>query len=176
MRSVNEAPAETRLVTMSRMAADKDAAFVLPRGATGFFQPKDGPLPEVDQRMFRTALYAAARAAHGRVGQVEERAYPRTFHTATVITSAGEHVALCHAHHPWIAFTEEVRDWYTDEFLSPPPWAHVFPDLGFTVLDRVRLTTPLSDTDTSVLTRSEWRQVRLYRVTTLGAVLFNSWD
>jgi hypothetical protein len=161
---------------MSRMAADKDAAFALPRGATGFFQPKDGPLPEVDHRTFRAALYAAARAANGHVGQVEEQAYPRTFHTATVVASAGEHVVLCHAHHPWIAFAEELRDWYTDEFLTPPPWAHAFADLGFAVLDRVRLTAPLADIDTSVLTQGEWRDVRFYGITTLGGVLFNSWD
>ncbi|MEU0218028.1 hypothetical protein ABZ281_24280 [Streptomyces sp. NPDC006265] len=129
------------------MAADKDAAFVLPRGATGFFRPKDGPLPEVDQRTFRTARYAAARAAKGHVGQVEEQAYPRTFHTATVVASAGEHVVLCHAHQPWIAFAEELRGWYTAELLAPPPWAHAFADLGFAVLGRVRLTTPLADID-----------------------------
>ncbi|MEU9572458.1 hypothetical protein AB0D62_21845 [Streptomyces massasporeus] len=98
------------------MAADKGAAFVLPRGATGFFQPKDGPLPEVGQRMFRAALYAAARAAEGRVGQAEEQACTRTFHTATFITGAGEHVVLCHVHHPWIAFAEGLRDshWMAD--------------------------------------------------------------
>ncbi|WP_097222724.1 MULTISPECIES: hypothetical protein [unclassified Streptomyces] len=158
------------------MAADKDAAFVLPRGATGFFQPKDGPVPEVDQRTFRAALYAAARAAEGRVGQVEEQTYPRTFHTATVVASAGEHVVLCHAHHPWIAFAEELRDGYTDEFLTPPPWAHAFADLGFDVLDRVRLTTALADVDTSVLSQGEWRDIRFHGITTLGAVLFNSWD
>ncbi|MFH8534731.1 hypothetical protein ACH4GE_40905 [Streptomyces tendae] len=49
------------------MAVDKEAAFRLPRGATGFFHPKDGPLPETDRRRFRTALYAAARAAEGQV-------------------------------------------------------------------------------------------------------------
>ncbi|MEU2912941.1 hypothetical protein ACWCQ0_26695 [Streptomyces massasporeus] len=158
------------------MAADKDAAFVLPRGATGFFQPKDGPLPEVGLRTFRAALYAAARAADGQVGQVEGQAYPRTFHTATVVGSAGEHVVLCHAHHPWIAFAEELRDWYTDEFLTPPPWAHAFADLGFGVLDLVRLTTPPADVDTSVLTQGERRDIRFYGITTLGGVLFNSWD
>ncbi|MGW6645448.1 hypothetical protein [Streptomyces sp. A244] len=94
------------------MAADKDAAFVLPRGATGFFRPKDGPLPEVDRRTFRAALYEAARAGDGRVGEIEERTYPRTFHTGTVDVGPGEYVVLCHAHHPWIAFAEERREWY----------------------------------------------------------------
>ncbi|GAA5030609.1 hypothetical protein [Streptomyces siamensis] len=158
------------------MAMDKDAAFALPRGATGFFRPKDGPLPDTDPRTFRTALYAAARAAKGRVGEIEDQTYPRTFHTATVIEDTGEYVVLCHAHHPWIAFAQECRDRYTEEFLAPPPWACAFADLGFVVLDRVQLTLPLSDVDTSVLTQGEWREVRSHGITTLGGVLFNAWD
>ncbi|MDX3800474.1 hypothetical protein [Streptomyces sp. AK04-3B] len=110
------------------------------------------------------------------MGETEERTYPRTFHSAAVIEGAGECVVLCHAHHPWIAFARERRDWYTEEFLAPPPWAQAFTDAGFVVLDRAQLTLPLSDVDTSVLTRGEWREVRFYGVTTLGGVLFNAWD
>ncbi len=161
---------------MGGMAADQNAAFTLPQGATGFFRPPDGPLPLTDQRTFRRALYAAARAAGGRVGEVEERTYPRTFHTATVIAGADEYVVLCHAHHPWIAFAAERRDWYTEEFLAPPPWAHTFADLGFVVLGHAELTLPLSDVDTSGLDQGQWRAIRLYGITTSGGVLFNAWD
>ncbi|MEV8550186.1 hypothetical protein AB0L04_10210 [Streptomyces glaucescens] len=159
------------------MAMEENAAsFILPRGATGFFRPTDGPLPETDRRTFRAALYSAARAAGARVGEIEEQAYPRTFHSAAIVGGAGEYVVLCHAHHPWIAFTRERRDWYTEEFVPPPPWARVFTGLGFTVLDRGRLALPLTEFDTSVLTRGEWREVRHYGITTLGGVLFNAWD
>ncbi|MEU6106444.1 hypothetical protein [Streptomyces flaveolus] len=158
------------------MATDKDAAFTLPQGATSFFRPEDGPLPLTDLRTFRTALYAAARAAGGRVGEVEEQTYPRTFHTATVIAGTAEYVLLCHAHHPWIAFAAERRDWYADEFLAPPPWAPTFADLGFDVLDHAELTLPLSEVDTSILDQGQWREIRLYGITTLGGVLFNAWD
>jgi hypothetical protein len=161
---------------MGGMAADQNAAFTLPQGATGFFRPPDGPLPLTDQRTFRRALYAAARAAGGRVGEVEERTYPRTFHTATVIAGTDEYVVLCHAHHPWIAFAAERRDWYTEEFLAPPPWAHTFADLGFVVLGHAELTLPLSDVDTSGLDQGQWRAIRLYGITTSGGVLFNAWD
>ncbi|MFJ9721643.1 hypothetical protein ACIRP3_02745 [Streptomyces sp. NPDC101209] len=159
------------------MASDKNVAFTLARGATGFFHPKEGPpLPETDQRKFHAALYAAARAARGRVGEIEEHTYPRTFHTATVIDVTGVHFLLCHVHHPWVAFTQERRDWYTEEFVAPPRWAHVFADFGFAVLDRPQLMLPLSAVDTSVLTPDDWREVRSYGITTLGGVLFNAWD
>ncbi|MEU6106395.1 hypothetical protein [Streptomyces flaveolus] len=110
------------------------------------------------------------------MGEVEEQAYPRTFHTAAVLAGTTEHVVLCHAHHPWIAFAQERRDWYTEEFLAPPPCARSFTDLGFVVLDHAELTLPLADVDTSVLTQGEWREIRFYGITTLGGVLFNAWD
>ncbi|MFE3328510.1 hypothetical protein [Streptomyces sp. NPDC059176] len=158
------------------MADDENRGFSLPRGATGFYQPKGGPLPETDLRNFRSALYQAARAAGGKVGEEEEQAYPRTFHTASVVDGAGEHIVLCHAHHPWIAFARERRDWYGTEFTAPPSWADTFAHAGFAVLNRERLGTPLSQVDTSVLTPGEWRQIRFYAITTLGGVIFNAWD
>lgn len=161
---------------MAGMTIEGNAGFTLPRGATGFFHPKDGPLPETDLRAFRAALHAAARVGGGTVGEVEEQSCPLSFHTAAIIERTGETIVLSHAHHPWIAFSRERRTWYEDEFLAPPPWAHVFTDTGFTVLSRERLTAPLSDVDTSVLTKGEWSQIRLYGISTLGAVLFNAWD
>ncbi|MFH8405789.1 hypothetical protein ACH4FX_13570 [Streptomyces sp. NPDC018019] len=148
----------------------------LPRGATGFCRPKDGPLPETDVRTFRTALYAAARLARGTVGEVRERAYPLTFHSATVTGSTGEHVVLCHAHHPWIAFAPQRPHWSGEEFLAPPPWARPLRDAGFEVLSGEQLGTPLSVLDALALTEGEWRQVRHHGVTTVGGVLFNAWD
>ena len=158
------------------MTMDENARFSLPRGATGFFRPEDGPLPETDRRAFHAGLYAAARLAGGTVGEVEPRAYPRTFHTASVIEEAGESIILCHAHHPWIVFVQERRSAYGEEFLAPPWWSSTFAHAGLEVLSDETLGTPLADVDTSVLTRSEWREVRLHGITTLGGVLFNAWD
>ncbi|WP_306822846.1 hypothetical protein [Streptomyces sp. TLI_146] len=158
------------------MSNEGKVGFTLPRGATGFIHPKDGPLPKTDLRAFRAALYTAARVVAGEVGELEEQAYPRTFHTATIITRTDEYIVLCHAHHPWIAFAQTRRDWYEEEFLAPPPWAHVFTDAGFMALSFEQLATPLSNVDTSVLTKGEWREVRYYGITTLGGVLFNAWD
>ncbi|MET9514153.1 hypothetical protein [Streptomyces sp. NPDC002994] len=162
---------------MSRMVNDENTVFTLPpRGATGMFRPKDGPLPATDLRAFRTGLYAAARAAGGKVGEVEEQAYPCTFHTASIVDGSADHVILCHAHHPWVAFARDRRRWDTREYLAPPPWACAFTHAGLEVLSGEQLSTPLSDVDTSVLTQGEWRQIRYAEITTLGGVLFNAWD
>ena len=150
--------------------------FRLPRGATGFFRLEHGPLPETDVRAFRTALHAAARATGGQVGTVDERRYPRTFHTASLIRRDDERVVLCHAHHPWIAFAKERRTWYDDGFASPPPWSDVFPVSGFDVLTAEQLGTPLADLDTSGFSPAEWHRISYFEITTLGGVLFNAWD
>ncbi|WP_369522400.1 hypothetical protein, partial [Streptomyces albus] len=171
-----EAPSQLPVGTMGRMAADMGMVFPLPPGATGFFRPQDGPLPETDRRAFRTALYAAARAAGGQVDEVEDRHCPRTYHTATVTRGAARTIVLCHAHQPWVAFAGARRDQYTDEFLAPPPWAGCFTAAGFAVLTPGQLAAPLSQVDASALTPAEWRQVRYHRATTLGGVLFNAWD
>ncbi|MGW1116458.1 hypothetical protein ACWD5B_05010 [Streptomyces tanashiensis] len=152
-----------------------NTSFILPRGATGCFRPEDGPLPEADLRAFRTALYAAARVAEGQVGEIEVQEYPRTFHTASVIDRTNESVVLCHAHHPWIAFAQERRNWYAEEFLPPPSWATTFAEAGFVVLSSEQLATPLSSMDTSVLSKGEWRHIRTYGITTLGGACFNAW-
>ncbi|MFI1506585.1 hypothetical protein [Streptomyces sp. NPDC020597] len=158
------------------MADDENTGLSLPRGATGFRSPTDGPLPETDLRAFKSALHAAARAAGGTVGEVEEQAYPCTFHTASVVEGAGEHIILCHAHHPWIAFARMRRNWYSEEFAAPPSWAGVLAHAGFLVLAREQLTTPLADVETSGLSRAEWRAIRLYGTTTWGGAVFNAWD
>ncbi|WP_251019855.1 hypothetical protein [Streptomyces sp. ISL-11] len=107
---------------------------------------------------------------------MEEQRYPRTFHTASVIHGGGESVVLCHAHHPWIAFTEDRGNGFMHDFVPPPPWSHVFRSSGFVVLTAGQLTTPLFGVDTSALSREEWRQIRYYAAETLGAVVFNTWD
>ncbi|MFF8833256.1 hypothetical protein [Streptomyces sp. NPDC015131] len=60
--------------------------------------------------------------------------------------------------------------------MAAPLWAQAFADAGFTVMGGELLATPLAETDTSTLTRAEWRNVRSYGVTTLGGILFNAWD
>ncbi|MEV6123975.1 hypothetical protein AB0M23_26290 [Streptomyces sp. NPDC052077] len=153
-----------------------DRGFALPRGATGFAGPGEEPLPVTGPRSFRAALYAAARAAGGRVGAFEHQEYPRTFHTASVVGRDGETVVLCHAHLPWVAFARERRNRYAEEFLPPPPWAAAFTEAGLTVLGGDLLALPLARVDTSGWGRYEWRRVRLHGVHTLGGVLFNAWD
>lgn len=152
------------------------SGFRLERGSTGFFTGS-GPDPRAtDPKVCRTAWYAAARAAGGRVTAFGTRQLAQTFHTATMDGPDGRHCALFQTCFPLVAFVDEPRDWYTDQFREPPAWAAGLGDFGFTVLGAAVLRSSLSTADLSALSVVERRQIDCWRPETVGAVLFNSWD
>ncbi|MEV0622417.1 hypothetical protein AB0I81_54510 [Nonomuraea sp. NPDC050404] len=155
---------------------DSHAAFRLERGSTGFHYIGDAPTPEADPRSCRTAWYAAARAAGGRVTDFTERRYPQNFHSATLTNRDGTHVALFHAQSPLVAFVDDRRHYYTDEFRDAPAWAVSLNDFGFTVLSASLLRSPLREEDTAALSTAELNQIKYWQPETIGATLFNSWD
>ncbi|MFI9724612.1 hypothetical protein ACIHFE_34160 [Streptomyces sp. NPDC052396] len=154
----------------------QQASFRLEKGATGFRDRHDPPLRMTRLTMCRTAWYAAARAARGRVGYFAEQEDPQSFHSATISDPGGMHVMLFHAYQPLIAFVAGRRYGYTDEFVEPPVWSAAFGDFGFVVLGEVQLRSPLAAADVSGLSAAELRQVSYWRPMSLGATLFNSWD
>ncbi len=105
-----------------------------------------------------------ARAAEGRVGRQRNRRILVRSTRRRSSRAQAECIILCHAHHPWIAFAQERRDWYTEEFLAPPLWAHTFADLGIRGA-RPRTASPCrSRTSTRRSSPGpEWRQIRSLR-------------
>jgi hypothetical protein len=83
---------------------------------------------------------------------------------------------LCHAYLPLVAYVVGQCFRLVYEFRDPPVWSQPFTDSGFIVLSAEQLNAPLTDVDTAILTDMEWREVRFWEITTLGGVLFNSWD
>ncbi|MFZ3471049.1 hypothetical protein ACODT3_21380 [Streptomyces sp. 4.24] len=156
---------------------DPQTAFPLPRGATGFRHVSEPPLPDTDPEDCRAAWQAAALAAGGRVEDFVEECYPQNFHSATLTDREGAaHVALFHVHHPLVAFVDERRFGYTDEFEDPPPWAAPLTDAGFTVLSAAVLRSPFSEADTSALAETERSEIDYWQPETIGTAVFNMWD
>jgi hypothetical protein len=144
---------------------------------TGFRSGKEPELPEVPVRTFRGGCYEAARVAGGVVEQVLESAYPRTFHSAIIVASDDRHAILCNATYPWIAFagvgTGELEP---KAFVDPPTWAGPFAEMGFLVMSRQVLDSPLGAVDTAALGKAEWMQIHSWRPASVGETVFNSWD
>lgn len=151
--------------------------FRLERGVTGFRHGREPALPDVTVRMFRGGCHEAARAAGGAVEQVVERIYPRSFHSAVIVTSADRFMILGNAAYPWIAFTAENAGHLEPKvFVDPPVWAGSFATAGFVVMGRQLLDAPLDAVDTTALGKAEWLQINSWRPATVGDTVFNSWD
>jgi hypothetical protein len=151
--------------------------FRLERGVTGFRSGKEPKLPEVPVRTFRGGCYEAARAADGAVEHIVESAYPRSYHSAVIVASKERLAVLCNAMHPWIAFAGEGTGHLEPKaFVDPPAWSAAFADLGFAVMSRQVLESPLAAVDTAALAKAEWLQIDSWQPATVGETVFNSWD
>ncbi|WP_143235405.1 hypothetical protein [Paractinoplanes atraurantiacus] len=151
--------------------------FRLERGVTGFRSAKEPELPEVQVRTFRRGCYEAARAAGGAVEQLVESAYPRNFHSAVVVTSNDQLAILCNAMYPLIAFAGGgTGDLEPKAFVHPPTWAARFSEIGFVVMSRQVLDSPLGGVDTAALGKAEWMQIDSWRPASVGGTVFNSGD
>ncbi|RAK29211.1 hypothetical protein B0I29_1182 [Actinoplanes lutulentus] len=144
---------------------------------TGFCSGKELKLPEVPVRTFRDGCYAAARAAGGAVERVFESAYPRNFHSAAIVAPNDRIAILCNAVYPWIAFAGAgAGDLESKAFVDPPAWAAAFAEIGFVVMSRQVLGSPLGSVDTAALGKAEWLQIDSWRPASVGEAVFNFWD
>ncbi|MFD3620269.1 hypothetical protein ACFWWT_34530 [Streptomyces sp. NPDC058676] len=147
------------------------------RGATGFRDRRDGPLPATDPKLFRAACFEAARGVRGRA-DVLTIPGPSTFEAAT-ITGRGEPcTVVCHTHLPLVAFTDTPPEpgRPLSRFVDPPPWADAFGAVGLRALRVTELSTPMSTVDVEELSAGELEQVRYWRPDALSDLLFNWWD
>lgn len=147
------------------------------RGATGFSDRGDEPLPDTDAKLFQGACWEAARRIRGGVGEFRPAEF-RTFHTVTVTGHGTTYGVVCHAHLPLVAFLDAPpqEGKPLSGFMDPPPWADAFEAAGLRPLPAGELDTPTTRLDLSDLTEAEHAQIRYWRPRTLGELLFNWWD
>ena len=152
--------------------------FQLERGVTGFRCGNEPELPEISVQRFRVACNKAAKTTGRAVERIAERTYPRNFHSAAIAGLGDRFAVLCNAMYPWVAFTEGVAGDVigAGAFVGPPACAATFTEMGFIVMSRQLLESPLSVVDTAALGKGEWMQIRSWQPATVGETVFNSWD
>ncbi|GAA4026066.1 hypothetical protein [Streptomyces plumbiresistens] len=148
------------------------------RGATGFRDGGDEPLPTTDVRLFRAACFEAAGKAGGR--RVDVLTFPGTssFEAVTIAGRGESRTVLCHAHLPLVAFTDTPPEpgRPLSGFVDPPSWAEAFRAAGLRALRADELSTPMCRVDPAGLAEAELAQLRYWRPDTLSDLLFNWWD
>ncbi|MFF5185675.1 hypothetical protein ACFY30_18140 [Streptomyces sp. NPDC000345] len=148
------------------------------RGATGFWGYDDAALPQVDVVAFKTACHAVARSIRGTVAEVAPAGATPNFHAALITAPGIRSSVLCHEVLPVVAFAASPPQAGVPltNFASPQAWADAFERGGFRLLDVDELSTPLATADTSELAEAELEQVRYWRPSTVGELMFNWWD
>ncbi|MGW0730281.1 hypothetical protein [Streptomyces sp. GbtcB7] len=127
---------------------------------------------------FKTACHAAAWSIRATVGEVTLAGVTQSFHTVLITASGIRSTVLCHEVLPVVAFVASPPQAGAPlaDFTSPPAWADAFELGGFRLLDVGELGMPLAAADTSELAEAELEQVRYWRPSTVGELVFNWWD
>ncbi|MGF0175902.1 hypothetical protein ACQF36_37155 [Streptomyces sp. Marseille-Q5077] len=135
-------------------------------------------MPQVDAGVFKTACHAVARSIRATVGDVTLAGVTPSFHTVLITAPGIRSTVLCHELLPVVAFVASPPQagGPLADFISPPAWADAFELGGFRLLDVGELGMPLASADTSELAEAELEQVRYWRPSTVGELMFNWWD
>ncbi|MGC3862294.1 hypothetical protein ACPSM1_19140 [Micromonospora chersina] len=147
----------------------------LPPGATGFSPP---PGDQADVRAFTAVCHHAAHAIDATVTGVTPAGATPNFHTVE-ITHVQHHIAvLRHTTAPFIAFARpHANGDAIQTFVDHPDLAAAITNLtDAQVLTVDQLQTPVAQVDLSALDSHEHDQINYWKPTTLGDLLFNSWD
>lgn len=147
----------------------------LPPGATGLDPP---PGTQTDLGAFTAVCHHAARAIGATVTGVTPAGVTPNFHTVD-IADAQHHIAvLRHTTLPFLAFARPHPDGdVMVTFIDHPDLAAALTKLtDAQALTAEQLQTSLSQVDLTALSPHEHDQINYWNPTTVGELLFNSWD
>jgi hypothetical protein len=150
------------------------------RGITGFRHMDDAPLPTSDVAAFRTHCFTAARLLSGRVSRIESPSDTtgQNFVSVVLELPEGRVAVLLNAHYPVVGFAEPLRESDRQlQFVDIPRLVEVFRNLGvYRVLEASDLEGSATGVDSSQLGPAELEQIRYWKPTRVGDLVFNFWD
>lgn len=153
---------------------------VLPRGITGFGSYREAPLPVISEQVFRACCHTAAQQSGGEVVSHDSAAQQlaRSFSVTTIQLPHQTVAVLVNAHCPMVAMAQPIAEGAQNiEFVDVPTLADAFRYVeGCEVLAASKLAQPVTDEALVELAASELDQVRYWKPTTIGQVIFNFWD
>jgi hypothetical protein len=125
---------------------------------------------------FRTHCHEAARQAGGKVERVVDP-FPANYSMAVIGFSDVSIAVLLNKLYPILGFAKPPTDGQIDFEYINSPLADFFKTQGtYNVAGAEELNRPLLRELCKDLTPNELKQVRYFRPTSVGAVVFNYWD
>ena len=143
----------------------------LPNGITGF---SNGGLETYDKQLFKRLCYGIVNRTGGEVLDWKDACYPRN-HSRILALFGEEHFFIfVNETHPYIGFANIAEDSIV-RYMDMPLLEAQFALNSYTVLSKEELERPFLLTEHN-LGEEEIQQVRFWRPSTLGEVIFNEWD
>lgn len=161
------------------------APLVLPRGVTGFLGRRGEERGTVDLKAFKQACFATARSVRAKVAEVRgagSDGMARSCHHARLRLDQGPTPAilvLCNAHAPLVAFADPAHHVAASPvFVDARNLAERLGQVAvdFRMLSVADLEQPVRPNAIAELNDAELQQVRYWRPSRIGDVVFNHWD
>ncbi|NND04684.1 MAG: hypothetical protein HKN91_18060 [Acidimicrobiia bacterium] len=134
-------------------------------------------LPVADRKLFRVAIFAAARQVDAIVGEEPERSPFHNYVATEVTPQRGRSLlVLKNDYLPIVAFSLKSSD--LPEFVAWPQSgaALIEVDPSLRVCEPDELNRRPTDRDLAQLGDAERQEVKYWKPTTIGEIIFNWWD
>lgn len=154
------------------MSVDK-----LPVGVTGFWGRRDTPPPQIDLKDWKRHLYAAcALAGYSVQSPPSEPSWTyNNYLAARIVRYSKSIVVLVNSHYPIVAFAESADP--PLEFVVETTLGRQLSAAGrWTVLDSIAANSAPTDEILERLTPAELYEIRHWKPSRVGDIVFNTWD
>jgi hypothetical protein len=141
--------------------------------ASGNFATRGG----VSFTDFKAVVFSAARAIRATVVHAEPAGVTPNFHSAVLNAPDGETVVLCNSGFPIVAFAEAPVAMGSLRFKDHAALRDAMESIGgYTVTNVAELDRPFTEDDGAALGSGDLAQLRYWKPSTVGEVVFNWFD
>ncbi len=144
---------------------------ILKKGITGFFDCKDSPVPEMDFKIFKTLCHTIDNCTQWKFIHINSNP-DGNYYSAEFKTSSGIIYLLLNKHYPIIGFTQQLNIGdivFTDN-------NDISYLLGNYEIVSADILNGWIDDVVNELSEVEQSQVEYWNPSSVGNVVFNSWD
>lgn len=145
---------------------------IFPKGISGFFD-SDKQLPVQDIKLLKQVSYEIACAHHGQWLSMDASLNGKNFYSAKLLLAHKQCYLLMNAYYPLFAFAASIEQGqvaFMDQPAVASDWSYPYP-----LLCAAELLAPYAGS-IDALAEVELAQIRYWKPTSIGDILYNFWD
>ena len=147
---------------------------LLPRGITGFWSSSEEPGSGISVEKFKQLTYAIARNNQMIISNTDSDLTGKNFFWAEYQKYGKPMYLLMNSRYPYLAFTDQMS--FLGFHFIDPPENLILPQMDRLILMEKGLLNQSWENQKNTLDETELSQIRFWRPTTIGEIIFNFWD